>query len=316
MVFGSRPADWDVRMALESIRAQARHLYENNSFAKRAIGLMIDNILGSDGIIYRATAKDQNGVYDKDANVALSAAWNDWGKQADISGQSSWHDLQRIALTACAVDGEVFIRIIKSPAYKYGIKLQILESDFVDHLYNDQSKNIRMGIQYDDFGKVLGYWIWSQQPNSFFYNNTQQRVFFPANEIIHIFLKERSSMNRGVSWLAPVMKDLESIGRYSEAELAAAVNGAINIGVLQKQMNGVPPLTGDDAAASPANEGIIIDNSENLTIFEAPTGYELKKYENAHPNNQYPAFYKSHAQRCCCGVFASLTTTLLLIMKV
>jgi lambda family phage portal protein len=300
MFFGTRPADWDIRVALESCRAQARYLYENNSYAKRAVSLMVDNILGSDGILYRATAKDPNGKYDKYANKLLSDEFNNWAKQADIAEQCSYHDIQRIALTSAVIDGECFIRIIKNPNYRDGLKLQILESEYVDHQYNVVNQNIRMGIQYDDFGKVLGYWIWSEQPNNYWQRLTKKRIFFPADEIIHVYLKERSSGNRGISWLAPVMKSLEDIGRYQDAELEAALNGAINIGVLEKQQNGIE-ITGD-APTDSDDDGVIVNNSENLTVFEAPTGYKLSKYENGHPNNQYPAYIKAALRSVAAGL--------------
>jgi lambda family phage portal protein len=301
MWFGTRPADWEIRRSLKSYRAQARHLYENNSFAVRAISLMVDNILGADGIRYRATSKDPDGTYDNAANKMLNDAWIEWAKCPDVALQSSWHDIQRIALESVARDGEIFLRIIKDPNLNAcGISLQLLESEYVDVDYNYAQQNIRMGIQYDDWGRVLGYWVWNQQPNTFWMRIASKRIFIPADQIIHIYHKDRSSQNRGMSWLAPVMRDLEDVWRYSQAELHAALNGAINVGILERQP-GSPGLTGD-VPTHKDNGPIIIDNTENLTVIESPVGSTFKKYDNGHPNNQYPAYIKAALRGVAAGL--------------
>lgn len=299
MFFGSRPADYDIRVALDSLRSQARHSYQNNPYAKRAVSLMVDNILGSDGILYRATCRDPNGKYDTYANNTLMQAWIDWGKQADIADQNSWHDIQREALTSTVIDGECFVRIIKSPAYKCGIKLQLLESDFCDVNHNDSNKNIRMGIQYDDWGKVLGYYFWTSQPNSWMEKIQRKRVYVSADEVMHIYLKERSSQNRGVSWLSNVLKQFEQLDRYCEAELEAALNGAINVGILEKQQNDTAALGTND---NDSDDGVIINNSDNLTVFEAPNGYTLKQYTNGHPNAVFPAYVQTALRTIAAGL--------------
>ena len=302
MWFGTRPADWEIRRSLKSYRAQARHLYENDPFAKRAISLMVDNILGTDGIKYRAMAKDPNGMYDNVANKILNQAWAKWVKCPDVARQCSWHDMQRIALESVARDGEIFLRVIKDPNLnEFGLSLQLLESEYVDVDYNDTVKNIRMGIQYNEWGRVLGYWVWDHQPNSFWERVATKRFYIPAEQIIHIYLKERASQNRGISWLAPCMRDLEDVSRYAQAELQAALNGAINVGILERTVAGTAGLTGDMPQQS-AGDPIVIDNTENLTVIEAPFGSQFKKYDNGHPNNQYPAYIKAALRRIAAGL--------------
>lgn len=305
MFFGSSPADYEIKATLVETRNHARWLMENNSFAVRAVSLMVDNILGADGIIYRPTAKSDNGKYDNADNKVLSDAWTAWSKEADITDQCSWHDIQRLALTSTIVDGECFLRIIKDPSFKYGLKLALYESDFVDVDYNDKNNNIRMGIEYDDWGRKVAYWLWNEQPNSgIFAKLVRKRIRFPANEIIHVYSKKRVSGNRGLSWLTPVMDDLEDIGRYAKAELQAALNGAVNIGVLEKTINGIPS-PGSVNESGEENAPVVINNTDNLTIFEAPNGFTLKKYENGHPNTMYPSYIKAALQSVAAGLCIS-----------
>jgi lambda family phage portal protein len=170
----------------------------------------------------------------------------------------------------------------------------------VDVEYNHAIQNIRMGIQYDEWDRVLGYWVWTQQPNTFWMRVAQKRVFIPADQIIHIYRKDRPSQSRGMSWLAPVMRDLEDVWRYSQAELHAAINGAVNVGILERTP-GAPGLTGD-VPSKKDNGPIIIDNSENLTVIESPAGSTFKKYDNGHPNSQYPAYIKATLRGVAAGL--------------
>ena len=90
-------------------------------------------------------------------------------------------------------------------------------------------------MEFDSDGKPVAYHIANRHPESEIVGQPQlEYVRIPAfghltgrRNVLHLLPMERIGQHRGVPFLAPVIETLKQLGRYSDAELMAAVIGGI-----------------------------------------------------------------------------------------
>lgn len=295
----SQPADQEIRSSITILRARARELVRNNDYVKKYIEMVRKNIVGSNGITLQVRSKDPKGTLDTIANAMLEDNFYKWGKKGncDISGRYSWRDIQNLFIESVATDGEVLVRILFDR--KKGLQLQLIESDMLDERFNDLSRNISMGIEYNDNGRAIAYHVYKYHPASMqstTIGNSRERI--PADEIIHGYIPSRSSQGRGVTWLRTSMTRLKMLEGYEEAELTAARVAAAKMGFY----------------TSPAGESYTGDSDENGTpIMDAepgafeilPEGWDFKTFDPSHPTSAYGEFVKSTLRGVASGLGVS-----------
>lgn len=222
-------ADREAEGDLLVLRARARDLRRNNAYAKRVVKMYQNHICGSKGVIVRPNVMKGGRPYDR-LNDEIAAAWSDWQrpKYASASGRLSWVRLQRLAVAEWVIAGEALLQIVLDPANPYGITLQPIDADRLDHrLCRDASagKNaIRYGVEMDRVGKPIAYHILRRHPND--RGDGLARGggtdVVPADQIIYLAgLEERVDLTRGIPELAVALRDLRHIDGAQEASLVA-----------------------------------------------------------------------------------------------
>lgn len=294
--------DYDINQGVEQLRARSRDLAQNNEYAIRFLKLCVTNIIGAKGIILQNKAIRQNGKPDVNANKTIEMEWKDWNKRtnASLDKSMSWLDMQRTIIESVAMDGEIFVIKHKNANNKYRFALQLLEADFCDLQYNDSSRNIKMGIEYDNQGKPIAYHMYTTHPgDSEQYTNTySERVRIPADMVVHVFYKERPSQTRGVPWMHAGMKNLKHLGAYKEAELVAARVGAAKMGFLMSP-------SGDEYKGPKDADGNVKIEAEPGTFEQMPEGWTLEQWNPDHPNAIFKDYIKAELQ----GLASSLNVS-------
>jgi len=208
--------------SLETLRNRSRDLKRNNPFAARGLQAIATNTVGK-GI--RTQFRDKNS--DAPTNPA-EELWKPWAesKVFDFDGRYDIFGFQRMIMQAVPESGEILIRKRFNRKLDFPLQYQILEADFLDtdktQFQTTNGNTIIQGIEFDQDGKRVAYWIFEQHPGAFYEQNqltslVSKRV--PASEIRHIFRQERPGQARGVPWLAPVMVRLKDLDDYEDAQL-------------------------------------------------------------------------------------------------
>lgn len=212
----------ETKAGLPQVRVNARDLVQNNPYARRVVDLWTAHIIGT-GIHARPQGVDK-AVADK-----LIAAWDAWAgsTNCDYAGESTWAELQALAVRTLATSGEVLIRMyLGDEKDALPLRLQVLEPDYLDTSHDTTTavkptgKLEIQGIEYDSIGRRAAYWLYPLHPGD--YGAAQTSVRVPAKEVLHILLRDRPGQARGVPWLAPVVLTLKDLGDYREALLARA----------------------------------------------------------------------------------------------
>jgi lambda family phage portal protein len=304
-------ADQNLRYNLTTLRARARDMARNNDYAKRFLRMVKTNVVGHNGIILQSRVVNDAGTPDEGANKALELAFKDWGKKGycEISGRYSWRDIQGVALKHMAADGEVLIRRIRDYKFnKYGYALQMIEADHLDEKHNAVLGNknvIKMGIEFASNGRPVAYHLLKIHPGERsgligYGMSYGERVRVPASEIIHLFIPERISQNRGVPWMHTALTRMQMAGGYEEAELVAARTAAAKMGFFTNK-------AGDDYQGDAVGgDGTpIIEAAEPGKFDDLPPGYDFKPWDPQHPTTAYKDFMKTILRGVASGLDVS-----------
>jgi len=219
----------------DKLRAWGRSLVRDNAYAWGVVDTIVSSVVGC-GIKCQSIFETPEGDDIEDVNDQRDKKWAEWCKVCEINGQYTFEELQAICKREMVEAGEVLIRKIKTPSTTHrGIyrpvpfALEIIEADrlagdkdnYTARIAADGDNRIVRGVELDRYGKPVAYWIYADHPLApYAFTRTPERI--PADEIIHLFRRDRVGQTRGVTWFAPVMTDIRDIGVYIDNELQAS----------------------------------------------------------------------------------------------
>jgi len=216
----SSSANGEIASAGHRLRDRARDIGRNNPYGKKARRIFSDNFVGT-GIIPQArTGSDR-------LNKQIMAAWQSWTSQADIEGTCDFYAMQSLIVRSMFESGECFVRFRDQPSSSnlaVPFQLQVLEADYLDTTRTYQlpgnSGYIQQGIEFDAQGRRAAYWMWPKHPgdNLLIWQKFQSSRI-PADQILHIYEKDRPGQIRGATSFASVILRMRDLEDYDDAEL-------------------------------------------------------------------------------------------------
>ncbi len=240
----STDANSEISYGLIPLRNKSRDLVRNHPYARRIISTLVSNVIG-DGITPSFEDENRQSLWD---------AWAD-STDCDADGDLNFYGLTALAFRSSLESGECLIRFRRrrlSDGYKIPLQLQLLEGDFLDLTKNQIKPRIINGVEFDDLGKRVAYWLYEEHPGSYYGNLKSNRV--PASEVFHLFFKERPGQVRGEPRLAPVINKLKDLDEYQFALLfRAKVEACLGVFITtDEEAHGTfgTPITGDKSGGS------------------------------------------------------------------
>jgi lambda family phage portal protein len=247
--------DYEIDWNRDRVVARARDLYRNEGWARGSIGHLLDSTIGSE---YRAVIKPDwrwlawrysssfDAVWAREFRQAAEACWRTYandplGHWNDVERQLTVSQQLRLALGHKLVDGESLIlgywledRIGYNGA-AYATAYQVLDPDRLANPYLlVDNKNLRGGVEIDDFGVPIAYNIRQAEPYDWYNaveSMTWERIEREDEDgflrVIHDYDRDRAGQHRGLSIFAPVMGPLKMLARYYGVELQAATVASV-----------------------------------------------------------------------------------------
>jgi lambda family phage portal protein len=307
-------ANAEVYGGLATLRNRSRDLCRNDDYARGIIRNILKNVVFT-GIGFQANIKQvkDSKVNDKRNNDLIEDGFKYWSKKnyCDVSGQSSFAELQQLAFKSYLESGEVFIRKIKQSFgdCKIPFALEIIEADQVAEDYNSTAPNgneIVMGIELDSWKRPVAYWMSENHPGDFWFGSrattggtttagSRNLRRIPASEIIHLFQKERPGQLRGVPVLYSTINRLRNLHKYEEAELVAARAAANFMGIVTSPYNdllGEPGETEEKPLEETLTPGVIKYLAE---------GEDFKSFTPNRPNSAFEGFHRNQLRAAAVG---------------
>lgn len=232
-------ADADILFDLAKLRARSRDLERNNSIAAGAINTTVTNVVGTGLRLHSAIDRDILKLTDEAADAWEATVQAEWrlffeSRELDAARTLSGQEMADMVMRQTLLNGDVFVNLprFSRPGSPYTLKLQLIEADRVcNKSWETDTDELAGGIRRDSTGAPIEYHVLRQHPGTI---RTDKRSYqwdiFPAfgaktglPAMLHCFRPTRPGQSRGVPYLAPIMEPLKQLGRYTEAELDAAV---------------------------------------------------------------------------------------------
>lgn len=238
-------ADMELSTSLTALRTRSRQLIRDASYAKRAHGIIVNNVIGQ-GVGLQAGVMTSRGDYNNRVNDDIQTQFARWASadNCHTGGSLHFHDLERAVMGQVFDTGEAFVRI-HMKAFgdsRIPMGLELIEAERVaDEFFQPGGANdaanggmgqTRFGVEQDAFGRPVAYWIRRRHPGDLRPAaggggpvDAYERV--PAAQIVHLYVIDRWPQTRGEPWLHTAARRLADMDGYSEAEIVAA-RGAAN----------------------------------------------------------------------------------------
>lgn len=329
----------DIDENQKTLRERSRMLEMNTSIGSAAVGTTTSKTIGTGLYLkpcldyeYLGMTQEEAEAWERNTEREF-ALWAE-SKWCDATRMHTFYEMQEIVFRGMLSNGDG-LGVIKyepaTPHMPYQLRLQIVEADRLstplvnregvqtiraNSVYgknDDNGNRIINGIEVDDGGKLVAYWICNQYPDEY------ARPYAGAKEwcrveaygkrtgnpnVLHLFRPTRAGAYRGVPLLAPVIEEIKQIKRYSDAEIMAAVisgmftvfikhTGAGSSNPFGAGMNpfaGVPSFGGESEATEPARTNPNDVNIGNGAMVSLEEGEDVTIANPTRPNANYDGF--------------------------
>jgi lambda family phage portal protein len=194
----------------------ARDMVRNGSIAENILRVVAGEIVGS-GIRPTIGGMDPDGPLATRGRALIKRHLQT--VSIDKDARLNLYGIQRLVSRTIASDGEVILRRVRRDrtagrALEMPFQIQVVETDHLERRTRRAPGGgwIRDGIERDDQGDVVAYWILPDHPGSLLFGPMRgkaERV--EASEILHVFRLDRPGQGRGVTWFAPIALRLQEM---------------------------------------------------------------------------------------------------------
>jgi lambda family phage portal protein len=302
----SGSADVDTLGDLQTLRQQSSDLMRNEALAAGAIGTMVLGVVGP-GIVpqsridaeYLNLTPEQAATFERAAERIFNHIANKPTFSADC--RANFWQSQRLVYRSAKERGDCFAlrRMIPRAGKVLNVCAQLIEADRIDTPPDKSlSDNIRAGLEFDNNGAWSATYIAQDHPGESLMKVqkwTRIDAFDGRGEplMLHVFLQLRPGQTRGIPHLAPVIELFKQLGRYTEAEVSAAVTSAM-LAIFVTSTAPVSPLGGGIPGMVAGNQVVPKGNGlmkmQSGMIVDLSPGEDIKVAEATRPNTAFEAF--------------------------
>lgn len=307
-IYGGGSAHEDIEENLCVLRERCRDLYMGVPLATGALKTCRTNVVGSGLRLKSQIDYEVLGVKEEEARSLESkierefALWAD-SPACDLERLDNFYELQQLAFLNWLMSGDVIatLPITKRVNMPYDLRICLIEADRLSNPNTSTNPHIIGGVETNDDGEVIAYHISSHHPLSCDMTKIEWARVQAWGEktgrrnVIHIMNRERIGQRRGVPFLAPVIEALKQLGRYTDAELVAAVVSGMFTVFIEKDS-----VSSDSVLSGIIPEEEQVDAEDDTSIELAPGAIvDLNKGEKAHdmnpgrPNTAFDGFVVS-----------------------
>lgn len=320
-----------------TLRQRGRLMYMSNPVATSAIHTHRTNTIGvglipnpRPDITYLGMTEEEAMNWTRQVKNEF-ALWADKKRACDATGTSNFYELQQMLLQSWLTSGDVFVLIKQKEmnGYPYNLRLMPVEADrcatplisgiaeFTTGKNEETGNLIYDGVEVDKDGMPVAYHFRNRHPLDYTaVEEDWQRIEAEGKttglpNVLHIMTASRPEQYRGVSFLAPVIIPLLQLGRFTEAELAAAVVNAFFTVYITSETDGNPlnEAYGDDQEEVSDNDNEYEMGPGQVNFLKPGEGVQPVKAE--HPSGGFAQF----TEAVCSQIGAALEIPREILLK-
>jgi lambda family phage portal protein len=237
-------ADTQLASSLQIMRSRSRALVRDSAFANRARDIVVNNVIGP-GVGLQADVMTSRGAMNETLNDAIEEAFCTWSRASTChtGGELHFADLERACFGSIFETGEAFLRKHRRPfgdgTIPFALELiepERIADEFMQSRPAEPGNELRMGVEVESkFYRPVAYWIRTRHPGELKFIAPEVDKFerVPAADIIHLRIIDRWPQTRGEPWMHAVLRKLNDIDGYTEAEIVAARSAASYMGFIE-----------------------------------------------------------------------------------
>lgn len=300
--------DTDILTDLQTLRDRSRWLARNSPLGGGAINTTVTNVVGGGLKLQARIDRTVLNMSEEQADAWEALVEREFclfSKHCDAMRVLQFGRLQEVAFRSALESGDVFavMPYIAKPSSPYGLSVQLIEADRVTNPDNKQdAKDIAGGVERDQYGAPIAYFVQNTHPGETYAMGaktewTKVRAYGDASgrrQVIHLLKVIRPGQVRGVPFLAPVIRELKQISRYTDAELMAAVISGMLTVFVKSDSGGDSPL----APMSPTEEtGAAAGDADiklgNGAVVGLAPGEDITTVNPSRPNANFDPFFEA-----------------------
>ncbi|HSF95436.1 MAG TPA: phage portal protein, partial [Thermohalobaculum sp.] len=320
---GGGSADRDLIPEIQDLRQDTRGLARTTPIARAALNRVATHVIGAGLHLQPQIDREFLALDDAAADAWEAAAAREFAlwalsRNADATGHQTFFGLQDLVFRGVLESGDDFVvrRRIPRPDSPYGLAFQVFEADQVS---NPQGKiegrplgngnRLAGGVETDRNGRAVAYWFERDHPGSLTIGGqrlwSRVTAFGPGSgrlAVKHLFHRRRIGQSRGEPMLAPVIEPLKQLGRYTEAELFAAVIGAMVTVVYKSGSGGQLQNIDPDEAATSQGESDRDYEMAPGTVMEFFADDDIQVPSVGRPNSAFDPFFVAVVRQIGAGL--------------
>lgn len=227
----------DISADLPLLRARSRDQMRNAPVALGALNQTVSAVVGT-GLSHSAAldaaflglTEAEAEAWQADVNRRFKA-WAE-SPDCDVARQMNFYGLQKLFFRSWLESGDAFVLtpLVPRAGRAARLALQLIEADRVCNPSGRfNTDTLQDGVELDPATReAVAYHVARKHPGDALGGNTWDRVVARGDStgrrnVLHGFEALRPGQVRGVPWVAPILEPLKQLGRWTDAELNAAV---------------------------------------------------------------------------------------------
>lgn len=311
----------------DRIRAQSWDLYRNNTYARKIVRSLESKVIGK-GMNPDPQTINDDGTPNVEFRKRAKELWDSLKSGFDIRGLPGKGGLtlpgmQRLALRSTILSGNVMGRLVPIQQDKQQQRdipipmvLQLIDSArLADTPSGDAQISQGMlffrGVELDEFGQRVAYWINSYPPGATQATyGTARRI--PAEQIQHLFIEEDIDQIIGTPWFAAAILNMRDTGDLQYNVLKGSAMAACAVLGYRKPKGksrfGLAPTdsNGDDAVD---DDGNAITKMQPGMVFDLGSDGDLKGFSPNQQNLNPEAFVQHMLRGTAAGIAGIKSST-------
>ena len=308
----ARSADADIIRGLKRQRAESRELRRTNPIAAGAIDTNLNRVVGT-GLqpVPEPDAKvlgwtDAQVTEFKETVAREFSLWAD-SKECTLDGGQTFYERQGLVLGSRQESGDCFTILPDgdpTATQPYRLRLQLIEADRCATPASEAgATDIVEGVKLRN-GAPFAYYILDKHPGGLTVNGATSTsgTWYEAigasgrRRILHHYRPTRPEQTRGVPYLAPVIQVIKDLGRYTEAEISAAIVSAFYTVFIEQEGASAPaPVFGADPNATTSTNETVPPAGQEVELAPAAViglakGEKATMANPSRPNTAYEPF--------------------------
>lgn len=272
--------------SLNTLRNRLRLEIRRNGWVAGVAGMYAEDVVGGTGPTLKLTSESPETIV-----TGVRRDFEMWANRCDPNRRVSLAAMILSGVRRLATDGEFFLALgdapdpFRDPVTGFPMSTLEVRPIAPERIATPPEKmgdpNVLEGVQLDDEGRVLGYWVSKAHPQQIT-ARAFEFEFFPRNRIIHYFEAKWPGQVRGEPWMQSALDRIADLRSYTaDTLMAARIIARMGAAVIESD---VPVITSDgDETESELN----IFNLLPGLVPELPEGKRLNQVRPEQPSEQY-----------------------------